>query len=179
MGGCQNWSRRFLLDSRFGPDLVQIWSRFGPDPVKIEVHPGPDQKIWMACPDMLSRFWTKSRPVQTAFSHNPCLFAKVASLVISLQPPPPSQIMPQGRARGVANYKNEILINIISNMLPNGEYAWQAVATAYQAESGEKDLRDMANLKKHWHKVLCNCGKKPTGKPGAINNCVYHCIAIE
>jgi hypothetical protein len=41
MGGCRNWSRRFLLDSRFGPDLVQIWSRFGPDPVQIEVHPGP------------------------------------------------------------------------------------------------------------------------------------------
>ncbi len=30
MCGCQNWSRRFLLDSRFGPDLVQIWSRSGP-----------------------------------------------------------------------------------------------------------------------------------------------------
>jgi hypothetical protein len=50
--------------------------------------------------------------------------------------------MPRGRAWGVANNKNEILINIISNMLPNGEYAWQAIATAYQAESGEKNLRD-------------------------------------
>jgi hypothetical protein len=25
------WSRRFMLDSRFGHDLVQIWSRSGPD----------------------------------------------------------------------------------------------------------------------------------------------------
>ncbi len=87
--------------------------------------------------------------------------------------------MPRGRARGVANDKNEILINIVSNMLPNGEYAWQAVATAYQAQSGEKDLRDTADLKKHWHKVLCNCRKKPTGKPGAINDRIFCCIAIK
>jgi hypothetical protein len=53
------------------PDLVQIWSRFGPDLVQIEVHPGPDQKIWTACPDMLSRFWTgpdHSGLIQSAFS---------------------------------------------------------------------------------------------------------------
>jgi hypothetical protein len=160
-------------------DLVQIWSRFGPDLVQIEVHPGPDQKIWTACPDMLSRFWTKSRPVQTAFSHNPCFFAEAAPLVILSQPPPPSRIMPQGWARGVMNYKNEILINIVSNMLPNSEYAWQAVATAYQAESSEKDLCDTADLKKHWHKVLCNCGNKPMGKPGAINDHTFCCIVIK
>jgi hypothetical protein len=27
LGGCQNWSRRFFPNSRFGPDLVQTWSR--------------------------------------------------------------------------------------------------------------------------------------------------------
>ncbi len=26
---------------------------------------------------------------------------------------------------------------------------------------------------------MCNWGKKPTGKPGAINNRIFHCIAIE
>ena len=87
--------------------------------------------------------------------------------------------MPWGRGCGVANYRNEILINIVSNILPNGEYAWQAVATAYQAESGERDLRDTTDLKKHWHKVLCNGGKKPTGKPGAITERTFRCIAIE
>ena len=55
-------------------------------------------------------------------------------------------------------------------MLTNGEYAWQAVATAYQAESGETDPWDTTDLKKHWHKVLCNGGKKPTRKPGAVTN---------
>ncbi len=64
-------------------------------------------------------------------------------------------------------------------MLPNGEYAWQAITTAYQAESGERDLCDTTDLKKHWHKVLCNCGKNPLGKPGAINNCIFCCIAIK
>jgi hypothetical protein len=81
------------------PDSVKIWSRFGPDPVQIEVHPGPHQKIWTACPDILSRFWTKSRPVQIAFSHNPCFLAKAAPLVVSLQPRPPSQIILGDRPR--------------------------------------------------------------------------------
>jgi hypothetical protein len=54
--------------------------------------------------------------------------------------------MPWGWAWGVVNYKNEILINIISNMLPNGEYAWQAIATAYQAESSKRDLHDTTDL---------------------------------
>ncbi len=62
-----------------------------------------------------------------------------------------------------------------------GEYAWQAVATTYQAESGEIDPRDTSDLKKHWHKkvLLCNGGKKPTGKPGANTNRIFRCIAIE
>ena len=79
----------------------------------------------------------------------------------------------------MVNYRNEILINIVSNLLPNGEYAWQAIATAYQAESGEIDPRDTSDLKKHWHKVLCNGGKKPTGKPGANTDRIFRCIAIE
>jgi hypothetical protein len=29
-------------------------------------------------------------------------------------------------------YKNEVLIKIIAEVLPNGEYGWQAVAFAYQ-----------------------------------------------
>jgi hypothetical protein len=52
------------------------------------LHPGPDQKIWTACLDMLSRFWTKSRPVQTAFSHDPFFFAEAAPCCsIKVAPP--------------------------------------------------------------------------------------------
>jgi hypothetical protein len=32
------------------------------------------------------------------------------------------------RLKGAANYKNDILINIILEILPNGEYGWQAVS---------------------------------------------------
>jgi len=91
--------------------------------------------------------------VQTAFSHKPSHFFDDAVPPHSSRPPLSSQkpdptqssfpffcrIMPKGRSRGVVNYRNEILINIVSNLLPNGEYAWQAVATAYQAESGKID----------------------------------------
>ena len=48
-----------------------------------------------------------------------------------------------------------------------------------QAESGEIDPQDTSDLKKHWHKVLCNGGKKPTGKPGANTDRIFRCIAIE
>ena len=34
-------------------------------------------------------------------------------------------------------------------------------------------------MKKHWHKVLCNGGKKPTEKPGANTDRIFCCIAIE
>mgnify|MGYP007121699626 CR=1 FL=1 len=67
------------LNTGWLPKLVQtvfsrfqIWSRFGPDWVQIEVDGCPDQKIWTACPDMLSRFWTgpdHSGLVQTEFSY--------------------------------------------------------------------------------------------------------------
>jgi hypothetical protein len=160
-----------MLDSRFGPDLVQIQSRSRYTLVQIKKS---GQHVRTCCLDSGPCLdWSRPHFTQSMF------FAKAAPLVVLLQPPPPSQIMPRGRAWGVANYKNAILINIVSNMLPNSKYAWQAIATAYQAESGEKDRCDMADLKKHLHKVLCNCGKKPTGKPGAINDRIFCCIAIE
>ncbi len=36
-----------------------------------------------------------------------------------------------GRRKGVVNYKNDVLIRIVGGeILPNGEYGWQAVALA-------------------------------------------------
>ena len=87
--------------------------------------------------------------------------------------------MAKGRERGVPNYKNEILIRIISEMLPNGEYAWQAVAATYHVESGEALVRNSDDLKKHWVKNLCNGMKKPTGKPGTNKDRIFRCIAIK
>ena len=87
--------------------------------------------------------------------------------------------MAKGRERGVPNYKNELLIRIVSEMLPNGEYAWQAVAAAYHVESGEALVRNSDDLKKHWVKNLCNGMKKPTGKSGTNDDRIFRCIAIE
>jgi hypothetical protein len=78
MGGCLNWSRRFLPDSRFGPDLVQIRSRSRYMAVQIKKS---GQHVQTCCPD--------SGLVQTAFSYDPCFFSEAALLIVPSQPPPP------------------------------------------------------------------------------------------
>ncbi len=49
------------------------------------------------------------------------------------------------RLKGAVNYKNDILINIILEILPNGECGWQAVSFAYHEQSKEKDPRNIDN----------------------------------
>jgi hypothetical protein len=83
------------------------------------------------------------------------------------------------RTKGAVNYKNDMLINIISEILPNGEYGWQAVSFAYHEQSKEDQPRNTDNLKRHWIKTLCNGMKKPTGKPGGPNDHIHWCISIE
>ncbi len=46
------------------------------------------------------------------------------------------------RRKGSVNYKNDLLIDILANILPNGEYGWQTVAIAYQEQSKENILHD-------------------------------------
>ncbi len=81
--------------------------------------------------------------------------------------------------KGLVNYKNKLLINIVADVLPNGEYGWQTVALAYQEQSKEEILRDSADMKKHWIKVLCNGMKKPTGRTGEAGDQIHRCMAIE
>jgi len=83
------------------------------------------------------------------------------------------------RRKGSVNYKNDALIKIIGEILPNGEYGWDAVAAAYQKVANEETLRDSADLKKHWIKNLCNNMKKPTGGTGERGDRINRCIAIE
>ncbi len=45
-----------------------------------------------------------------------------------------------GRAGGVPNYKNDILIDIVERYLPQGLEAWRDVALAYQRETFETTL---------------------------------------
>jgi hypothetical protein len=37
--------------------------------------------------------------------------------------------------KGSVNYKNGVLIKLISKILPNDDYGWQAVAMAYQEKT--------------------------------------------
>jgi hypothetical protein len=55
--------------------------------------------------------------------------------------------------KGSANYKNEVLIQIIGELLPNSEYGWQAVAIAYHDQTMEEALCNLLDLKKHWIKI--------------------------
>jgi hypothetical protein len=52
--------------------------------------------------------------------------------------------------KGSVNYKNKVLIQLISKILPNGEYGWQAVAMAYQERTKEEALHNCLDIKKHW-----------------------------
>ncbi len=58
-----------------------------------------------------------------------------------------SAAVSMARRKGSVNYKNEVRIQLISKILPNGEYGWQAVAMAYQERTKEEALRDCMDVK--------------------------------
>ncbi len=78
------------------------------------------------------------------------------------------------RRKGSGNYKNEVLTKIVSDILPNGEYGWQAVTLAYLNEMKETD-----DMKKHWIKNLCNNMKKLMGRTAWNDDRVHRCMVIE
>jgi hypothetical protein len=53
------------------------------------------------------------------------------------------------RTKGDVNYKNDLLINIILEILPTGEYGLQAVSCAYHEQTKEELPRNTDNLKGH------------------------------
>ena len=83
------------------------------------------------------------------------------------------------RAKGAKNYKNDLLIPIVVEILPNGEFGWSAVALAYQEQAQENDPCNTDDLKRHWIKNLCQNMKKPVGRPGENSDHTHRCIAIE
>ena len=54
----------------------------------------------------------------------------------------------KGRGVGVPNYKNDMLINVIEAVLPNGATLWQVVAKRYQEVSGEANLREVQDIRR-------------------------------
>jgi hypothetical protein len=85
-----------------------------------------------------------------------------------------------GHCKGAKNYKNEVLICCVLDILPNGKYGWQAVALACQEAAQEDEVRNTDDLKKHWIKNLCNEMQKPTGRQGGdTSDRIMRCIAIR
>ena len=85
----------------------------------------------------------------------------------------------KGRAVGVPNYKNDLLINVVEAVLPNGAALWHIVAKRYQESSGEANLREVQDIKRHFqtHRNLCNNGRKVTGSSAPIPS-VARCQSI-
>jgi hypothetical protein len=78
-----------------------------------------------------------------------------------------------------ANYRNEVLINIVKQQLPQGLEALRNVACLYQNAFNENELRRGEDICDNWVRKLCNNFKKPTGKPGNLIDRIYCCLAIE
>jgi hypothetical protein len=51
-----------------------------------------------------------------------------------------------GHHKGAENYKNEVLICSVLDILPNCKYGWQAVALAYQEAAQEDEVRNTDEL---------------------------------
>ena len=84
-----------------------------------------------------------------------------------------------GRAAGAKNYKKKILLEVVQDILPNGSYAWEQVAVAYKEKSGESEVRDKADVKRHWVEKMCNKFKKPTGQSGNAEDFILKCQRVQ
>jgi hypothetical protein len=83
------------------------------------------------------------------------------------------------RHKRLPNYKNCLLLDIISEILPAGAMQWEVVATRYFELSGETEKRDADSIKRHFNDKLCNGGKKPTGESGNKNELIFTAQRIK
>ena len=90
-----------------------------------------------------------------------------------------AQLARGGRPPGVRNYQNNVLIDIVERLLPQGLEGWREVALEYQRESNEAVLRRGEDVRDNWVKKLCKNMKKPTGKPGDLRDRHFRCLGIE
>ena len=84
-----------------------------------------------------------------------------------------------GRPPGAVNYQNNLLINIVEWLLPQGLEGWREVAVEYQRGLNEANLCRGVDVRDNWVKRLCKNTKKPAGKPGDLLDHHYCCLAIE
>jgi hypothetical protein len=81
--------------------------------------------------------------------------------------------------KGSVNYKNNLLIDIIEEILPNGKLGWEAIAIPYQGRLNEEAQQDTTDIKKHWMKNLCNGMRKLMDRTEENGNRFGWCIAIK
>jgi hypothetical protein len=84
-----------------------------------------------------------------------------------------------GCSPGAVNYQNNLLIDIVERLLPQGLEGWREVAVEYQRGSNEANLCHGEDVRNNWVKRLCKNMKKPTGKLGDLLDRHYRCLAIE
>ena len=77
----------------------------------------------------------------------------ISSLVLQTSDQKQINLIDKGRAVGVPNYKNDLLINVIEAILPDGAIQWKLLATRYKEVSGEVEERDSHDIKRHFTTV--------------------------
>ena len=103
--------------------------------------------------------------------------ARFTSLVVSGSSSSFCIIM--GRAAGAKNYKKDVLLEVVKEVLPSGAYEWERVCALYKERSGESDLRDKDDVKRHWIEKMCYKFKKPTGNAGAASDFIRRCQKVQ
>ena len=68
------------------------------------------------------------------------------------------------KGRGEPNWNNNALKQAFETFRPKSRGAWEPVLLRYQHLSGESELRDIDNSRRHWYQVCCGGFKKPTGE---------------
>ena len=81
-------------------------------------------------------------------------------------------------APGAKNYRRPLLMELVSEFLPNGHSLWKAVAVEYQRRSGESEERDSREMEKYWRFKMRNNYKKPTGGGGPKYELLLQCLGI-
>jgi hypothetical protein len=55
------------------------------------------------------------------------------------------------------------VLQIVEDIMPDGELAWDRCASRYWTLSGERELRQGDDFKRYFVEKCCKRGKKPTG----------------
>jgi hypothetical protein len=83
------------------------------------------------------------------------------------------------RVKGKVNYKKEVLLQVVREVLPSGALGWEEVTRIYQERSSEEERRNGDDVKRHWQEKCCNKFQKPTGATGAQNDFIYRAQEVQ